>query len=498
MQNVYISTPIYYVNDSPHIGHAYTNIVSDVLARFMKLRGNKVFVSTGTDEHGQKIEKTAKALNMHPQELAEAKSNDFRQIAELLNFKYNAFIRTTSEEHKKSALALWNILDKKEEIYLSEYEGWYSIRDESFYREQDLVNGLAPTGAPVEWLKEQSYFFKLSKWQDKLLEMYSSSQQIISPKSKQNEVISFIKSELRDLSISRSGFSWGISVPNDKNHVMYVWIEALSNYLTSTGFPNVESDLYQSYWSQDSMKIHVIGKDILKFHAVYWPAFLMAANLPIYDQIIAHGWWTNCGQKISKSLGNTINPFDLVSKFGVDRVRYFLMKEIPFGEDGDFSEEKLTQKVTTDLSNNIGNLVQRVSSMIHKECNGAIPMSISTSLLPNAELEFNTYTKFMNEYEFHRALELPIKLSSRANELINASAPWSLAKTNRQEMQNILYTCSEYIRIIGMLLQPFIPSSSEMILDQIGLNKNSRSFNSITDSLHAGIQIPIPRPIFPR
>src|SRR5271170_6526260 len=326
-RSYFITTPIYYVNDSPHIGHAYTTLACDVLARFMRLDGYDVRFLTGTDEHGQKVEKSAAAAGLDPQRFTDLVSTQFRALAERLNCSIDDFIRTTEPRHIRSCQALWQVLIDKGEIYLGSYQGWYAVRDEAFYAESELCDGKAPTGAEVEWVEEPSYFFRLSAWQDRLLAFYDANPDCIGPRARRNEVISFVKSGLRDLSVSRTSFKWGIPVPNDPAHIMYVWLDALTNYITAIGYPDVDGALFQRYWPAD---LHMVGKDILRFHTVYWHAFLMAAGLEPPKRVFAHGWWTNEGQKISKSLGNTIDPVKLVERYGLDQTRYFLLREVPF------------------------------------------------------------------------------------------------------------------------------------------------------------------------
>ena len=338
----YVTTPIYYVNDKPHIGHAYTSIACDVLARFLRIDGAEVKFLSGTDEHGQKVEKSAAEKNVSPQELADENSEHFRELLKHLNISNDDFIRTTEERHKQGAQAFWKEIQKNGHIYLDKYSGWYSVRDEAYYQESELIDGKAPTGADVEWVEEPSYFFKLSAFEDKLLDLYEANPAFIAPESRRNEVISFVKSGLKDLSISRTTFKWGVPVPGDEDHVMYVWLDALTNYITALGYP-----FKTDFWPAN---LHMVGKDILRFHAVYWPAFLMAAGVELPQRIFAHGWWTNEGQKISKSLGNVIDPFEIANEFGVDQIRYFLMREIPFGKDGDFSREKLITRINSDLA----------------------------------------------------------------------------------------------------------------------------------------------------
>ena len=377
--NFYITTPIYYVNDRPHIGHAYTSVACDVLARFKRLSGVNVKFLTGTDEHGQKVEKSAASQGIPPQAMADANSGHFREMAALMNISNDDFIRTTEERHKKSAQALWKKMADAGHIYLGSYSGWYAVRDEAYYQESELVNGKAPTGADVEWVEEPSYFFNLSKWQEKLLAFYAANPNFIQPESRRNEIISFVGGGLRDLSVSRTTFSWGIPVPGDEKHIMYVWLDALANYLSALGYPDMQGD----FWPAD---LHMVGKDIIRFHAVYWPAFLMAADLPLPKQVFAHGWWTIEGEKMSKSLGNAIAPADLVAEFGLDQTRWFLLREVPFGNDGNFSRDRMITVINSELANNIGNLAQRTLSMIAKNCGEAVPLRDDSKLAEQDKL----------------------------------------------------------------------------------------------------------------
>ncbi|MFQ5959591.1 MAG: class I tRNA ligase family protein, partial [Alphaproteobacteria bacterium] len=356
----YVTTPIYYVNDSPHIGHAYTSLACDALARFMRLDGREVKFLTGTDEHGQKVEKAATAAAESPQAFVDRMSRQFSDLSTPMAFTNDDFIRTTEARHVASVQQLWRELVKRDEIYLDKYAGWYSVRDEAFYAESELVDGKAPTGAPVEWVEEPSYFFRLSAWQERLLAFYDANPGFVGPETRRNEVVSFVKGGLTDLSVSRTSFRWGVPVPDDPDHVMYVWIDALTNYITAVGYPDTAHAEYRRFWPAD---LHMVGKDILRFHAVYWPAFLMAAELDPPRRVFAHGWWTNEGQKISKSLGNIIDPLALVARYGLDQVRYFLLREVPFGNDGDFSHRAMVSRMNDDLANDFGNLVQRVLSM---------------------------------------------------------------------------------------------------------------------------------------
>jgi methionyl-tRNA synthetase len=534
-ENFYITTPVYYVNDKPHIGHAYTSLLCDVVARFMKLAGKNVKFTTGTDEHGQKIEKAAKAKEMQPKEFTDEVSVSFKELAKFMNFEYDDFIRTTEERHKKAVIALWNRLEERGQIYLDSYSGWYSVRDEAFYQESELIDGKAPTGAEVQWIKEESYFFRLSNWQEKLLELYKNQPSFIFPESRRNEVISFVRSGLIDLSISRTSFNWGIKVPGNDKHVIYVWIDALTNYLTSIGFPSTEGEEYKRFWAEpetqipvsstgmtpnqgktqipvssaanladNSFNVHVIGKDILRFHAVYWPAILLAADLPLPKQIAVHGWWLNEGEKISKSLGNVIDPIGLAQEFGVDQLRYFLLREASFGQDGNFSKKNMISRINSELANNIGNLVQRTISFLHKQCSGIVP-TIDQSLLkgeeslPNCKAILGQVIDHLSKYEFNHIILLIINISSEANAYIDKSAPWTLSKTDRERMNLVIYKLLEYIRIIVILLQPIVPRSAEMILDQLQIPKEQQDLKSLCNAcVSLGITLPKPTPVFLR
>ncbi len=534
-ESFYITTPIYYVNDKPHIGHAYTSLICDVTARFMKLAGKNVKFTTGTDEHGQKIEKAAKAKEMQPKEFTDEVSVSFKELAKFMNFEYDDFIRTTEKRHKKAVIALWNRLEERGQIYLDSYSGWYSVRDEAFYQESELIDGKAPTGAEVQWIKEESYFFRLSNWQDKLLELYEGQPNSIFPESRKNEVVSFVRSGLIDLSISRTSFNWGIKVPSNDKHVIYVWIDALTNYLTSIGFPSTEGKEYKRFWAEsktqipvsstakfwaesktqipvsstanladNSFNVHVIGKDILRFHAVYWPAILLAADLPLPKQIAVHGWWLNEGEKISKSLGNIIDPISLAQEFGVDQLRYFLLREASFGQDGNFSKKNMIIRINSELANNIGNLVQRTISFLHKQCSGVVPI-IDQSLLkgdeslPSYKAILDQVMNHLARYEFNHIILLMINISSEANAYIDKSAPWTLSKTDRERMNLVIYKLLEYIRIIGILLQPIVPKSAEMILNQLQIPKEQRDLKSLCDAcVSSGITLSKPTPVFLR
>jgi len=503
MSKFYITTPIYYVNDSPHIGHAYTTLACDVIARFMRFSGVNVKFLTGTDEHGQKVEKSALAAGKSPQAFTDEVSERFRELCKIMNFSNDDFIRTTEPRHKKSAQALWKKLQENRHIYLDKYSGWYSVRDEAFYQEAELVNGKAPTGADVEWVEEESYFFDLSKWQEKLLAYYEANPGFIQPESRRNEVISFVKSGLKDLSISRTTFKWGIPVPGDEKHIMYVWLDALANYLSADGFPGEFS-----FWPAN---LHVIGKDILRFHAVYWPAFLMAADLPLPRKIFAHGWWTNEGEKMSKSLGNVITPANLIEEFGLDQTRYFLLREFPFGQDGNFSRERIIAVVNSELANNVGNLVQRTLSMIQKNCDSAVPKyngaplrEIDEELKKKVQVtEKDTPEQVRKKYlncKFQEIMMEIIEISSWLNSYIDKEAPWVQKKSNPELMEAILYYLAEGIRCIAIMLQPFMPDSAEKILDLLAAPEDQRTFEHLKPkyTLKPGTKLPEPKAIFPR
>lgn len=503
----YITTPIYYVNDAPHIGHAYTTLACDVLARFKRLDGYEVKFLTGTDEHGQKVEKSAAAAGVDPQAFTDKVSQNFRDLADFMGFTHDDFIRTTEDRHKKAAQALWQKLIENDEIYLGGYEGWYAVRDEAFYSEDELTKGpdgekLAPTGAPVEWVKEPSYFFKLSNWEDRLLKFYDENPDFILPKTRRNEVISFVKGGLEDLSISRTSFKWGVPVPGDDDHIMYVWLDALTNYITSVGFPDVEGDEYKKFWPAD---VHMVGKDILRFHAVYWPAFLMAAGLEPPKRVFAHGWWTNEGQKISKSLGNVIDPVQLVEKYGLDQVRYFMLREVPFGNDGDFSHNAMIGRMNSELANDLGNLSQRVLSMIFKNCDGQIPahgeftaedkelLDAARGILPKIEAA-------MDRQAFNDAIECIWVVIRAANGYVDFQAPWGLKKTDPDRMSTVLYVLAETIREIALMMQPFTPTSAAKMLDQLEIAKEDRMITHCGPdyALKPGTVIEKPVGIFPR
>ncbi|HUL10304.1 MAG TPA: methionine--tRNA ligase [Candidatus Acidoferrum sp.] len=502
----YVTTPIYYVNDSPHIGHAYTTLACDVLARFMRLDGRKVKFLTGTDEHGQKIEKSARAAGMEPQAFTDKVSQNFRDLARAMNFSNDDFIRTTEERHVRSCQELWRRLKANGQIYLGSYSGWYAIADEAFYDEGDLTNGpggkkIAPTGAECEWVEEPSYFFKLSEWQDRLLAYYDRTPSPVAPETRRNEVVSFVKGGLNDLSISRTTFTWGIPVPDDPAHIMYVWLDALTNYITAAGFPDTTSGDYKTFWPAD---LHMVGKDILRFHTVYWPAFLMAAGLEPPRRVFAHGWWTNEGQKISKRLGNVIDPLELIAKYGLDQVRYFLLREVPFGNDGDFSHRAIVERVTADLSNGLGNLAQRVLKMINASCEAAVPppgqlTAADEALLAAARGLHARLREEMEQQAFYKALDILWLVIRDGDRYVNEQKPWSLKNTDRPRMNTVLYVLAETVRHLAILIQPFMPQTCGRLLDYLGIPGDGRNFAALSSrQLVPGTALPPPEALFPK
>ena len=486
MSNFYITTPIYYVNSKAHIGHAYTTIACDILSRYHKLKNDNVYFLTGTDEHGQKIERSAKEASVDTKDFVNEISQTFRDLVPYLGCEINDFIRTTEKRHFKSVQSMWNVLKKNNQIYLSTYEGWYSVRDEAYYQENELIKKddkfYAPSGAVVEWIKEESYFFKLSEWQDKLLDHYNKNKDSVQPKARFNEVISFIKSGLKDLSISRTTFKWGIPVPDNDKHIIYVWLDALMNYQTAIGYPEIDKNKLSNFWPAT----HIVGKDILRFHAVYWPAFLMAANLSPPKKIFAHGWWTNEGKKISKSENNSIDPYEMISKYGLDQIRFFLFREVPFGQDGDFSKNAIAQRVNADLSNNYGNLVQRICSFIEKNCDSIVENNFDINSDDKNILDYSLdsiekYKSLMGNNEIDKALKESFKFISEINVYIDKQAPWSLKKSNIFRMNVVLSVSIELIKRSTMLLYPVIPGSCLKVFNILTINFKDLNFNNFTN-----------------
>lgn len=494
----FVTTPIYYVNDKPHIGHAYTTIAADVYARAMRLAGRDVFFMTGTDEHGQKVEQSAAKAGVSPQAFTDAVSQNFRDLAARLNISNNAFIRTTEPRHYKACQALWQRLEERGHIYLGSYAGWYSVRDEAYYQESELIDGKAPTGAPVEWVEEPSYFFRLSSFQEPLLKLYTDNPDFIAPSSRRNEVMRFVDGGLKDLSVSRTTFTWGVPVPGNPAHIMYVWLDALTNYLTVLGYPEKTPD-FSAFWPAS---LHLVGKDIVRFHAVYWPAFLMAAELPVPKRVFAHGWWTNEGQKISKSVGNVIDPIALIERYGVDPVRYFLMREVPFGQDGDFAHAAVQRRLNKDLADDYGNLCQRVLAFIQKNAGAAVPNLVNVTDIDTGILE-KSYSlnelmfTHIKDQAYSKALELFNELVAAANGYVDKEAPWTLKKTDTVRMGTVLYVLLEVIRCAAICLQPFTPTLAAQVLDQLAVPLDARTFRhaNASGALKPGTPLPAPQPL---
>jgi methionyl-tRNA synthetase len=500
----FLTTPIYYVNDLPHLGHAYTTVACDALARFMRLDGHRVKFLTGSDEHGQKVEQSARAAGIAPQEFCDRISPAWREMTKLLNISNDDFIRTTEPRHLRGVEALWQELERRGEIYLGRFAGWYAVRDEAFYAESELIDGpsgkkIAPTGADVEWLEEENYFFRLSAWQDRLLQFYEAHPDAVAPRSRRNEVISFVKSGLNDLSISRTSFTWGVPVPGHPGHVVYVWVDALINYITALGYPDIGGE-FATFWPAD---LHMIGKDIVRFHTVYWHAFLMAAGLEPPRRVFAHGWWTVEGQKMSKSLGNFIPPKALVDKYGLDPVRYFLLRELPFGNDGDFSHRAIVGRLNGDLANDYGNLAQRVLSMINRNCDAKVPEPgafepADEELLDEARALLERVRPQIREQAFHATLEAIWRVIGAANRYVDEQAPWALRRSDPARMRTVLYTLAEVLRHLGILTQPFVPDAAAALLDQLAVPVAARRFADLVVRLPPGRTLPAPQGIFPR
>ncbi|MBB4064770.1 methionyl-tRNA synthetase [Gellertiella hungarica] len=501
----YITTAISYPNGKPHIGHAYELIATDAMARFQRLDGRDVFFLTGTDEHGQKMQQTARNEGITAQELADRNSAEFRAMTTLLNASNDDFIRTTEQRHHKTVQELWRRMEQNGDIYKDSYAGWYSVRDEAFYAEDETevrADGVryGPQGTPVEWVSEESYFFRLSAYGDRLLAHYEAHPDFIGPAERRNEIISFVKSGLKDLSISRTTFDWGIPVPGDPAHVMYVWVDALTNYLTATGW--IEGGERARFWPAS---IHIIGKDIIRFHAVYWPAFLMSAGVPLPERVFAHGFLLNKGEKMSKSLGNVVDPVNLVNHFGLDQVRYFFLREVSFGQDGSYSEEQIGIRINADLANGIGNLASRSLSMIVKNCEGAIPSpgaltDADQAILKLADETIAIAREEMNRLQIHKALTAIIALVSEGDRYFAGQEPWALKKTDPARMATVLYVTAEVVRQISIMLQPYVPGSAAKLLDLVAVPDDRRSFEWLGEKgrLTAGTPLVAPTPVFPR
>ncbi|MEM6461653.1 MAG: methionine--tRNA ligase [Pseudomonadota bacterium] len=504
----YITTAISYPNGVPHIGHAYELIATDALARFKRHDGNDVYFLTGTDEHGQKMIQTATKEGITPHQLAERNAPEFQRMAEVFKASNDDFIRTSEDRHHRSSQAIWDRMVAAGDIYKGTYAGWYSVRDEAYYQESEtevgddgIRRGPAPNRTPVEWVEEESYFFRLSAYQDRLLEHYEAFPEFMGPDTRRNEVISFVKSGLKDLSVSRTTFDWGIKVPDDHGHVMYVWVDALTNYITALGFPDTETRLW-NYWPAD---VHVIGKDIIRFHAVYWPAFLMSAGIDLPKRVFAHGFLFNRGEKMSKSIGNVVDPFAMVEHYGLDQVRYFFLREVPFGQDGNYSHEAIVGRINSDLANDLGNLAQRSLSMIVKNCDGRIPVPAAfqepdIAMLAATDALLTRTREAMDRQAIHNALAAVFAVVSEANRYFAGQEPWALKKTDPERMGTVLYVTAEVLRQIAILCQPFMPDSSSKLLDGLAVEQAARNFDRLGEGgrLQGGTEIAKPQPVFPR
>jgi len=509
MKPYYLTTAITYPNGNPHVGHAYEYIATDAIARFKRLDGFDVRFLTGTDEHGLKMVETAAAEGISAAELARRNSDVFQSLQQKLNISFDRFIRTTDADHHEASRAIWLRMQAAGDIYLDSYSGWYSVRDERFFVESEtaLVDGAriaVETGTAVTWTEEQTYFFRLSAYAEKLLAHYEANPDFIAPDVRRNEVVSFVSGGLRDLSISRTSFDWGVQVPEHPDHVMYVWVDALTNYLTGVGYPDTESELFQRYWPAD---LHMIGKDIIRFHTVYWPAFLMSAGIDLPRKVFAHGFLLNRGEKMSKSVGNIVDPLTLVDTFGLDQVRYFLLREVPFGQDGSYSEDAIVTRINTDLANELGNLAQRSLSMVAKNLDGIVPtpgeftaedselLTIADGLLDKVRIEFDSQA-------MHLALEAIWLMLGAANRYFSAQQPWVLRKSESDadhiRFATVLYTTCEVVRIAALLIQPVMPESASTLLDLLGQSQEQRSFAAIGARLAPGTPLPAPTGVFPR
>ncbi|MTI17452.1 methionine--tRNA ligase [Rhodobacteraceae bacterium RKSG542] len=502
----FITTAISYPNGRPHIGHAYEAIATDVLARFQRLDGREVHFLTGTDVHGQKMLQTAVKEGMSPSDLANMNSQHFREMVEMLGCSNDDFIQTNEERHYKACQAIWEKMVAAGDIYKDSYSGWYSVRDEAYYQEGETEvreDGVryGPQGTPVEWVEEESYFFRLSAYEQKLLDHYESHPEFIGPNTRRNEVVSFVKGGLRDLSVSRTTFDWGIPVPGDEKHVMYVWVDALTNYITALGYPDMDGDMAK-FWPAN---VHVIGKDIIRFHAVYWPAFLMSAGVPLPKRVYAHGFLFNSGEKMSKSLGNVIAPKDLIDAYGLDQIRYFFLREVPFGQDGNYSHDQVVNRINADLANDLGNLAQRSISMIFKNCDAKIPTcgelsEADKAILDQADAMLEACRGFMEKQEIHHALNTIWNVVGKANQYFATQEPWALKKTDPERMNTVLYNTAEIIRQVGILAQPVMPASAEKLLNLLEVPAEERSFAFVGGEhrLASGTEISKPEGVFPR
>jgi methionyl-tRNA synthetase len=503
----YVTTAISYPNGAPHIGHAYEAIATDAIARFMRLDGYDVYFLTGTDEHGIKMLQTAGREGITPQQLVERNTPRFQAMVERLNCSNDDFIRTTEERHHRSSAAIWERMEKAGDIYLDKYSGWYSVRDEAYYDESETTlnekgQRFGALGTPVEWVEEESYFFRLSVYQEKLLDLYAKHPDFVLPKERLNEVASFVRGGLRDLSLSRTTFDWGIKVPGNDKHIMYVWVDALTNYITAVGFPDTESEKFRRYWPAD---LHVIGKDIVRFHAVYWPAFLMSAGIEVPRRIFSHGFLFNRGEKMSKSVGNVVDPFALADAYGVDPLRYFFLREVPFGQDGAYSHEAIVNRINADLANDLGNLAQRSLTMVARQLGGMLPQpgafsDADKAMLAAADAMVGKSREAMKTQGLHHVLGTVWAVVADANRYFAGEAPWALAKTDPVRQGTVLFVTAEVIRQVAILAQPFMPTAAAKLLDLLGVPATERQFAALDGGgrLAAGVPLPAPSPVFPR
>lgn len=511
-----ITTAISYPNGRPHIGHAYESIATDAIARAGRMMGRDVYFQTGTDEHGLKMAQAARSRDIEPIELAEEMSSYFRDMDDKLNISYDRFIRTTEEPHHRASQALWQAMADNGDLYLDRYEGWYSIRDEAFYDEKELIEGeggvkLSPQGTPVEWNVEESWFFRLSAYQEPLLKFYAEHPDFIQPESRRNEVLRFVEGGLSDLSVSRTSFDWGVKVPGSDGHVMYVWVDALTNYITGCGYAN-DADRFAEYWENAGHITHIIGKDIVRFHAVYWPAFLMSAKIRVPDKVFGHGFLLNRGEKMSKSLGNVADPLELADRFGVDQFRYFLLSEVTFGNDGSYSPEAIVLKANSDLANSFGNLAQRTLSFIAKNLEGRLPVpaeeggqqEADTALLHEVKSAcVDAIPAAFDDLAPSVAIEAWMRAVFACNAYIDAQAPWALRKTDPARMEEVLATLYQAIAMLAIAIRPVIPASADALLDQIGITEDKRSYAALGTDFYGALRaegfiLSTPKPLFPR
>lgn len=506
----YITTAIAYPNGKPHIGHAYEAIATDAIARFQRMNGREVCFVTGTDEHGLKMDQTARAAGKATRDLADEMSSYFKQMCDILNISFDHFCRTTSEHHHKASQAIWKRLEASGDLYLDRYEGYYSVRDEAYYDETELTDGeggqkLSPQGTPVEWTVEESWFFRLSKYEQPLLEYYAAHPDFMRPDSRKNETVKFVEGGLKDLSVSRTSFDWGVKVPGSENHVMYVWLDALTTYISAIGFPD-NTEEWRKFWPAS---VHIIGKDIVRFHTVYWPAFLMSAGLPLPKQVFGHGFLLSRGEKMSKSLGNVVDPLELAELFGVDALRYFLLREVSFGQDGSYSPEAIVTRVNADLANSFGNLAQRTLSLIFKNCEGQLPAvrshhedDIALLELVGTAVSKHIPTHF-EDLAMSQALECWIHAVFACNAYVDGQAPWALKKTDTERMETVLATLFKCIAQLAVAALPIIPTSANKLLDQMGVPEDVRNFVGAGSDWYSalaetGFRITQPQGLFPR